>query len=246
MIWNNFSISYPASSVRNPVSSIKHQAVGFTLLEILIAIFIFAIVVTTILGSYNAVFSNAENIDESIDFYEIAGNCMHRMTLDLKSIYVSLPPEYTPLDFDDPPDPFRFLGDITSMGDSTFSRIRFTSLTHLPFGKSIQNGIAEIIYYVQETEDNNYVLRRSDSLYPYETFEEKGSDPLLCENLKSLLFTYYNQEGEKFDLWDSDSENFNYYTPKTVEIQLEIGDDSVSVRLETFVALPVFRGKEES
>ena len=36
---------------------------GFTLLEILIAIFIFSIIVTTIFGSYRAVFSTTEAIN---------------------------------------------------------------------------------------------------------------------------------------------------------------------------------------
>jgi prepilin-type N-terminal cleavage/methylation domain-containing protein len=52
-------------------SSRKPQA-GFTLMEVLVAITILAVVVTTILASFNSVFSTTEALDESADIYEMA------------------------------------------------------------------------------------------------------------------------------------------------------------------------------
>ncbi len=216
---------------------------GFTLLEILIAIFIFAIIVTTLFGSYNAVFSNVKTIDEGIAKYEMAKNCINRMILDLKSTHVSMPPEYSPPDFDDPPDPYRITGDTIYTDNTGFSRLRFTSLAHIPLEKSMQNGIAEIVYYIQATDEGNYVLRRADNLYPYKEFEEKGSDPMLCEGVKSLEFKYYDQDGAEYELWDSDSEDFKYATPRAIGIKFELGDDSDVLLFETMVMLPVFRKK---
>ena len=72
---------------------------------------------------------------------------------------------------------------------------------------------------------SGYILRRSDRLYPYEPPEEQADDPVLCEKLKSLVFTYYDNEGEAHDTWDSESEDVAYATPKSINILLEVGDE---------------------
>ena len=49
---------------------------GFTLIEIVIAIFIFAIVVTTIFGSYRSVFTDVEAMGKGTEIYEMARNSL--------------------------------------------------------------------------------------------------------------------------------------------------------------------------
>ena len=218
---------------------------GFTLLEILIALFIFSVVVTTIFGSYNFIFSSTDALDSGIAVYEPARNCLNRMTTDLQAVYVTLPPVYTPPGFDAPPDTYRFSGEMDTVGDTSFSRLRFTSLAHVAFEKNQQEGIAEIVYYVQPGDNGTFILRRSDTLYPYQPFREKGTDPVLCENLKSLKFTYYDAEGADADHWDSDSDEFKYATPRAVGIQLELGNGSSSQQFATLVTLPVYRLESE-
>ena len=234
----------PLMKTRNKNSGSPHLGSGFTLLEILIAIFIFSIVVTTILTSYNSVFTGAAAIDKGITSYEMAKNCLDRMIFDLKSVYVAMPPQYTPPGFDDPPDLYRINADTVYIKNTAFPRLRFASLAHMAFRGRIEEGIAEIVYYVQETEDRGYVLRRADSLYPYQPFEEKNSDPVLCEGLKSLVFKFYDQKGTEYDLWDSDAEDFGFATPISIGIKLELGEDSDSQLFETMVTFPVQRKKE--
>jgi len=216
---------------------------GFTLLEILIAISIFAIIVTTIFGSHNFVFSSAKAVEEDITVYEMARGCLSRITDDLQSLHVCLPPEYTPLDSDDEEDPFKITGETADAGIESFSRLMFASRAHVSFEKNIQEGIARIVYYVQKSDESGYVLRRADKLYPYEPFEEKKSDPVLCENVKSLVFKYYDEEGSEYDTWNSDSDDVDYSTPRVIKITLEIGDDSSFLPFETMVKMPIFREK---
>ena len=218
---------------------------GFTLLEILIALFIFTVVVTTIFGSYNFIFSSTDAFDSGISVYESARNCLNRMTFDLQAVYVTFPPAYTPPEPDASPDTYRFSGEMDTVGGTSFSRIRFTSLAHVAFEKKQQEGIAEIVYYVQPGDNGTFILRRSDTLYPYKPFQEKGTDPVLCENLKSLKFTYYDAEGADADHWDSDSDDFKYATPRAVGIQLELGNGSFSQQFATLIALPGYRLKSE-
>ncbi len=218
---------------------------GFTMLEILIAISIFAIIVTTVFGSHNYIFSSAKVVEEDIAAYEMAKSCLSRITDDFQSLHVSLPPEYTPPDSDDEEDPFKITGETADAGGESFSRLMFASRAHVSFEKNIQEGIARIVYYVQKSDENIYILRRADNLYPYEPFEEKKTDPVLCENVKSLVFKYYDEEGSEYDTWDSDLADVDYSTPRAIKITLEIGDDSSFLPFETMVKLPVFREKIE-
>lgn len=218
---------------------------GFTLLEIMVAIFIFAVVVTTIFFSYDTLFSGNKAIDRSTVSYEMAKNCLDRMITDLKSVYVSLPPEYSPPDFDDSPDRYRIVGETSDVQGTTFPKLRFTSLAHVSFRGKTENGISEIVYYAQAADDGNYVLKRSDRLYPYPALEENAGDPVLCKDVKSLVIKYYDESGAEHDFWDSDTEDFGYSTPKSIGIKLELDAGSQSLWLETIVTLPVFREKKE-
>ena len=230
----------------NPLMNKKLKLLkGFTLLEILLAITIFSVVAMIIFGSFNMIFGNVEAVHEVSEAYEMAKSCLGRMTIDLNSIYVSLPPAYSPDQESDEPDPYRVAGDNGFPGGTDFARLRFSSLAHVSFGMEKQKGIAQIVYYVQQAEDNTYVLRRSDTIEPFESFEEKNSDPILCKNIMALAFNYFDKEGEKHDSWDSESDEFDYATPGAVHISLLIGNEESSHKFETTIMLPVYRDEKK-
>jgi general secretion pathway protein J len=228
------------SGHRQGVSGRKPKR-GFTLVELLLAIVILGLVVTTVLVSYNTVFSTTDALEISSNLYEMAKNCLKQMTVDLESIYINQPPVYREPEFDDEPSDFRVVGLSKDLSGTGFAQLRFTSRAHLPLENSLRRGIAEIVYYVQTREDGSKVLKRSDNLYPYPEFEEKGSDPTLCEHVKSLAFTFLDDEGSENDSWDSESDTFAYGTPRAIGIELEIGDESSSHTFRTLVKLPVYR-----
>ena len=167
------------------------------------------------------------------------------MIMDLKSIYLTLPPGYSPPALGESPELYRIVGESIDAQGTAFPRLRFTSLSHISFGGKNENGIAEIVYYVQTKEDGSYVLKRADKLYPYGKFEEKPGDPVLCRDVKSLTFKYYDNDDTEYDLWDSDSEDFGYSTPKAIDIRLELAEGSDSLTFETMVNLPVYREKKK-
>lgn len=227
---------------RNPES-------GFTLLEIIIAITIFGIVIATVFSSYHAIFSTTDSIRDGIAYREMAKTCLNRMITDLEAVRVSLPPEWSTPGLNDPPNPWRIEGDTTHVGDSEFSRLRFASHAHIPFDSGFKEGVAEIVYYVRETEDengeSNYVISRADNLYPYGEFEEDPADPILCENVKSLAFKYFDLENEEFETWDSESDETNYSTPSAMKIMLEMGTESSSHFFETMICFKVCRNTKK-
>jgi general secretion pathway protein J len=224
----------------------SRAAAGFTLMEILVATAILAIVVTTVLASFNAVFSTTAVLDDNADIYEMAKNCLKRMALDLESIHVNQRPIYKPPELDQPPDPYRFVATVGDTGGTGFAQnLRFTSRAHVGFEKNFREGIAEVIYYVKAGNGGHLTLKRADNLYPYPEFEEKGSDPALCKYVKSLSFKFYDKDGIEFDVWDSDSDEFGYATPKAIGIKLELANKTASQTFETRVSLPISRESAE-
>jgi len=236
----------PEASYQRPETSSQKPAAGFTLMEILVATAILAIVVTTVLASFNSVFSTTEVLDDSADIYAMAKNCLKRMALDLESIHVTQRPIYKPPELDQPPDPYRFVASAVDTGGTGFAQnLRFTSRAHVGFEKIFRQGIAEVIYYVKAGEDGHLTLKRADNLFPYPEFEEKGSDPALCKYVKSLSFKFYDKDGIEFDVWDSDSDEFGYATPKAIAIKLELANKTASHTFETMVSLPISREKTD-
>jgi len=134
---------------------------GFTLIEILLAFLILGVVLTTVLASFNAVFSTTEALNDSSRYFDMAKSCLNRMTLDLQAIYVRQPPLYKKPEFDDPPDLFRIVGSTAEVGGTSFATIRFASSAHVRLEKSRRDGIAEIVYYVHAKEDGGMVLKRA-------------------------------------------------------------------------------------
>ena len=231
---------------QKPVASRRNRAAGFTLMEILIAIAILAIVVTTALASFNAVFSTTEVLDDSATLYEMAHTCMKRIVLDLSSMHINQRPLYKPPEFDQPPDPYRLVATTEETGGTGFAQnLRFTSRAHLPLEKRTEDGIAEIIYYLQATDNGYLELKRADNPYPYPDFEKKGSDPVLCKYVKSLSFKFFDKDGIEFDVWDSDSDEFGYATPMAIAVKLELANRAETHTFETMVPLPLFRERAE-
>ena len=228
---------YPA---RSPA---KHKSMGrgaFTLLEILVAMFILTLIMGLVFGSFNGVFSNADRLNASGDLYEMADVCLGRMIDDLQAIHVLQPPRHKTPDMDEAPDIFRVVGTNEIMGGNSFATLRFTSLAGLAPDEN-SGGIFEIVYYVQGDDDGVYRLYRAENRFPYPEFEPKETDPVVCEQLLSLKLTYYDKEGREFEAWDSDNDDYEYSTPRAIRIELKLGSEENAYEFQTGINLPVFR-----
>jgi general secretion pathway protein J len=158
---------------------------GFTLLEIMVAIFIFALLITTVFGSFRVVFSSTDALGGDVKLYSSARTCLERMATDLAAVKIIDYPRYEKPEFNDPEDPFRLVGDTSDVNGTDFGRLTFVSLAHLSINGDTRAGVARIVYYVHQRSDDSLVLRRADHLFPFPEFEESDSDPILCDNLLS-------------------------------------------------------------
>lgn len=221
---------------------------GFTLIEILVAIVIFAILISAVFGAFFSIENSAQALRYDDAYYESARAALTRMTEDLRSLYVTRPPLYHPPGFNTPPDPYRLVAQAApGMAGEGFTTLRFTSLAHVALNGNLAGGVAQILYYVQpDGNTGRYTLRRADHLWPYpdSSDEENGNDPVLCKNLKGLSFTFYTADGQSRDTWNSESEDLGYATPTAVAVKLKVGDKSHTVTLQTMVMLPVYREEQ--
>ena len=223
------------------------MAGGFTLLEIMVAIFIFALIITTVFGSFRVVFSSADAVGGDVAVFQTARICLMRMATDLESIVITDYPRYAKPDFNsEEADMYRVVGDTTDVAGSSFSRLRFASLSHLALNQDPRQGVCRIVYYVDEGVDDQLVIRRADHLYPFPEFEESQDDPVLCDNVLALEFEYIDEEGEAIDSWDSESSDNKYATPQLIEIRLKTGSQDRSRTFSTRVRLHVFRKAVET
>ena len=112
---------------------------GFTLIEILVAVMIFGVIMLTVFSSFRSFMLSDYFVKTSLDQADIVRNFTARSAADIKSIRISLEPEYKKPEFDTPPDRFRFYGDENFLAGHVFSRLRFVSLAHIAFGNDPKN-----------------------------------------------------------------------------------------------------------
>lgn len=218
---------------------------GFTLIEVLIAIFIFSVIVTVVFASFKEISFSAHIISTSNAVFEMIEGAMGVMKRDLESAYVAPKMAYVQRGFNDDPDPYRFEAKTDMSGSENFPQIRFTTINHLPVNRDTRKGIAEVVYYMDETDEYGWVLRRSDRIYFQEDFEKKKTHPVLMRHVKSMAVKYIDEEGEEHDDWDSDSDETGYATPSAVDIRVEIEDEDRILPFETRIEIRCVRGKSE-
>ncbi|MEW5737075.1 MAG: prepilin-type N-terminal cleavage/methylation domain-containing protein [Thermodesulfobacteriota bacterium] len=219
---------------------------GFTLLEIMLAMFVFALTASVLFGAYRATLRNVTATKESLSGYGTARTALMRMAEDLESVRVTLPPVYKKPDaaFSEP-DPLRFVCEPDPA--TSIPRLRFTSRAHVDFTGTGKTGTAEIVYYAEKDKNGpGYLIRRRDTL-DFDLFPKAPrADPVLCDHVKSLSYSFLDEEGEGKDSWDSESATQYYATPVAVAIELVLyseNEEKTAGVFDTMVNVPVYREK---
>jgi general secretion pathway protein J len=187
------------------------KAKGFTLIEILIAVFILGIVLSTVYASYTGTFRIIRATETDAELYGMARTVLERMTRDLEAVATWK-------------GAFTFTARPYYLGDREFTRLTFRSTAHIAFSEREEPaGIAVIEYGVEEgTEKEGYALSRSDSLHRDPGKEEASTRGfLLCDRVETLTYRFFDSAGKEFTTWDNgDDEAQKKKAPAMVEIRL--------------------------
>jgi prepilin-type N-terminal cleavage/methylation domain-containing protein len=212
---------------------------GFTLLEILMAMAIFALVMGLAYGSYNATFHIINGAGSQAEIYSKARTTMGRIQEDLESFL--------------PGEDMIFTGASESAGEYRADTLRFTSTSHVrlhpdqtPMGHTI------IHYQVQtDPETKTLLLYRSElPALPGATDTEEEDENLgllLCDQLLEVAFDYRNPDGEDVEEWGNDDEDTALTSlPEQITITLRFAggqEETTGPVFKTALTLPGVKKK---
>lgn len=205
---------------------------GFTIVEILIAMTILAVVMATVYAAYIGTLTLIDETAHGTRVYRMARGSLKRMITDLESVC-----RYG--------DAFRFVSEEQAIRGERVMNLSFLSSAHLDLYEGKTEGIGRIGYYIKESEDEDCTLMREDRLYRGqqsndELFRNEGF--ILCEGLRSVIYTFYDKDGEEHDSWDSREGSQKDKIPAVVAINLSFANpdnDEHPYRFSTKVYLPM-------
>ena len=220
------------------VASLSGKSGGFTLMEILLAIFIFAIVISAVYGSYITTLTAVDATELQAEINNKARITLNRITADLGSSYFGKG---------------SFLhGQTQKISEYRADTLEFTSSAHLVFSKNGQPAGFTVIKYTiqQDAESKLLQLYRTDIPFipgyvGQPDGEEKGY--LLCDGLRRVQFTYYDQAGNEVDNWQSDEAPGperveKIHIPAMIEVRLDFPDQNKDdLVFKTAEAIPLLQ-----
>ncbi|MEE9612753.1 MAG: type II secretion system protein [Desulfatiglandales bacterium] len=230
---------------KNPTKSINLGPKGFTLLEILIAMSIIVLILSTLYTAYTGTFRIIRETESGTEIYEMARIVLERMVEDLESVYISHWRKVSENE-EDTQESIPFVGEDAEIDGRSADTLRFYSKAHIVFNEQDKDaGTAHIVYEIKESLDgDSFFLYRSDTAELEEGSKEGTGGLILCDGLHSVNFTYYDDNGEAYDRWDSTSELFKEKLPARVSILLEFvnsSDPEAPFKFMTGVVLPLAR-----
>ncbi|MBI3995647.1 MAG: prepilin-type N-terminal cleavage/methylation domain-containing protein [Nitrospirae bacterium] len=189
---------------------------GFTLLELLIALGIAAVVITLLYETFNAVLRSTRQVDEESEIDQMARISMGIMVTELKSAY------WRPPGNQSQSTPFVFEGQDGLDGGDPSDTLRFTALSHARVDHGIADPTLSVLEYglVPVPETEAAVLMHAEETNVLSLSEESLERYELAERVIGLNFRYFDGK-EWSDQWSASDQK---KLPKAVEIQLVLKD----------------------
>ncbi|MBI3328569.1 MAG: prepilin-type N-terminal cleavage/methylation domain-containing protein [Nitrospinae bacterium] len=207
---------------------------GFTLLEVLVALAIFAMILAILFGTYAASVERAEHSRERAQVYHEARVLLELMANDLRATYMTEPIEQSQQTLQQPKArSYTFIGE-----DFEEDRLPFDKLTLYALLPSLRPDTPEVevcrIAYSLEPKappaQGKILFRRVNCSLDPEATEEEHVFPL-TDVVRGLGFTYYDEQGHERSAWDSRDGQAGKRLPTQVKIMLMLADNQGFLRL---------------
>ena len=214
---------------------------GFTLLEILIAIAILALVVSSLYGAYSGTIETTEKVESLRDIDQTARLALMQMADDFKSFY------YRKAESNEEDSPFGFSGGMEAEGEEE-TVVEFASTSHLGFDLNFPSLRINRVRYTLTKElgnEQHHKLVRIEIPFADLPGEREEITLELADSVESLVLTYQNKDGQSFSQWDTKARETEGLPPRLVNIQLKMAGDKSRV-FTAIVALPVWEEEEEA
>jgi type II secretion system protein J len=202
---------------------------GFTLLEILIAIAILALVVSSLYGAYSGTLDTTEMVENIRDVDQVARVALTQMVDDFKSLY------YEKAKGEDEESPYSFGGVTEAEGDGG-AIVAFATTSRLDFDMTFPSQRINRVSYILEKQPDNeklYQLVRREIPFADLSGARQEFEIEIADGVESLSLTYFDEDGQQFAQWDSKAEG---RLPRLVRIRLQMTGDKSRV-FSTSVAI---------
>jgi general secretion pathway protein J len=209
---------------------------GFTLFEILIALAILALVVSSLYGAYSGTLDTTEMVESIRDVDQVARLALMQMVNDLKSLY------YQKAQGEDTESPYTF-GGITEAEGEGGEIVAFATTSRLDFDLTFPSQrINRVSYIMEKQPDNEKLFRLVRKELPFADLPGEKQEILveIADGVESLSLTYFNEDGQQFSQWDSESEGL---LPRLVHIRLQMAGDKSGL-FTTSVAIRAQEGED--
>ncbi len=208
---------------------------GFTLIEVLLAVFIASIVMAVLYASFFQIIKAKDKVEQELELYHEARVIFSKMTRDIVTAFprgsVNSTVSNSPSDF--------FMGS----QEGNFSTLTFTSLSRTPAKDAKESDQTEISYFLEPTEDdpNLFALMRRDD--PTIGTDEGGSEYPISERIVGFTLSYLGEasvasENQElaFEWNSSDGSSL----PRAVNVNIVLrgprGDD---IEFNSLILIPV-------
>ncbi|MEW6144967.1 MAG: prepilin-type N-terminal cleavage/methylation domain-containing protein [Thermodesulfobacteriota bacterium] len=207
---------------------------GFTLIEVLLAVFIGSIVLTVLYASFFQINKAKDRIEEELELYHEARIIMSKITKDLADAY---PRGLVNSQSTNITTPF-FYG----AAEGERSKLSFTSLSRMPTQNSRESDQTEISYFLEPIQDSDlFALVRRDN--PTLESDTGGTQFALSERITGFNLTYLAKIPEDGDAQEYATEwnsNETLSLPAAVNVNIVLrnprGED---IQFSTMVTIPV-------
>jgi general secretion pathway protein J len=213
--------------LRRRSSPFSLQNKGFTLLELLLAIAITAVIITIVNFAFFQSNKNIEAVRTQREAYQTVRIAMDRMIKDLTCAYIPSPllrPAMTTEDIS----MYRFVGANDESDSTDKDTISITTTTDIGFSK-VPGGICEVAYYLKlmENKKDVFTLMRREDPTPHYGPTNAGSEMELAEGVTGMNIVYIDDSNQEVKEWDLSKK---MALPKQVKVTLtfEAGTDKLT------------------
>ena len=203
---------------------------GFTLIEVLVAVTILAIIFTIVFGTFFYTVNNAEEQEERAALYHRASYILNDISQTVSSAFVPFGGEYPPDEEDEKP---VFLGEMNPVVEQEISSLSVFTTNRFYSARGDIQDIAYVSYEVAESGDIDYIGWVEDENNPLvlkckvETLflnpeSEDEEKPLWALNISSLDIEYFDGS-DWLSTWDYEEKKA---LPVAVKVNLELADSN--------------------
>lgn len=196
---------------------------GFTLMEIMVAVAITALMGTVVAMAFQTSFRAKEVVEGEAEHYRMVRVALNRMAREIGSAFVS--DRYDPKRYRDSNDrPTNFVGER--------DRLLFTTFAHQRLYTDSKESDQAVVEYFVETSTEKGSRGRQDlkrRVNPNigERMDRGGTTDVLFEGVKKLEFDYWDSERKQWDdEWDTRRNEKKSFLPTRVRITITALDEN--------------------